>query len=255
MPLHASPDGRYGWRARIGFITPTPAHENNAYEFYLMAPEGVTTVMTSLGVRGFVQAEYDSAVDRLEAATVELMGRKPDAIVQAGVPLVVTHDWGFEDEILARIARVTTTPATTDIGACIAALQSLGTKRVAMLTPFDDAMHEHLSAYVANAGIEVVASASVLSRVSDGELRAYEVSTMALGEVRKAATSVFNEAGNADGVWITGAIMPSVAVIDVLERELGVPVVTSMQAMAWRGLRLAGVDDAVEGYGRLLTSP
>ncbi len=57
MPLHASPDGRYGWRARIGFITPTPAHENNAYEFYLMAPEGVTTVMTSLGVRGFVQAE------------------------------------------------------------------------------------------------------------------------------------------------------------------------------------------------------
>ena len=254
MPLHASPQDRYGWRARIGFITPTPAHENNAYEFYLMAPEGVTTVMTSLGVRGFVQAEYDSAVDRLEAAAAEIMGRRPDAIVQAGVPLIVTHGWGFEDEVLGRIARVTPTPAATDIGACIAAMASLGMKRVAMLTPFDDAMHEHLRTYVANAGIEVVASASVLSKVSGGELRAYEVSTMALRDVHEAAASVFRGAADADGVWITGALMPSVAVIDPLERELGVPVVTSMQAMAWRGLRLAGVDDAIEGYGRLFGS-
>ena len=251
MRLHASPEGRYGWRARIGFITPTPAHENNPYEFYLMAPEGVTTVMTSLGVRGFVQAEYDSAVDRLEAAAAELMGRKPDAIVQAGVPLIVTHGWGFEAEVLGRIARVTSTPAATDIGACIAAMQTLGMKRVAMLTPFDDAMHGHLADYVSHAGIEIAASASVLSKVSGGELRAYEVSTMELDGVHEAAASVFRDASDADGVWITGALMPSVAVIRPLERELGVPVVTSMQAMAWRGLRLAGVDDAVEGFGRL----
>jgi hypothetical protein len=32
----------YGWRGRIGFITPSAVVENNAYEFYLMAPRGVT---------------------------------------------------------------------------------------------------------------------------------------------------------------------------------------------------------------------
>jgi len=45
--------------------------------------------------------------------------------------------------------------------------------------------------------------------------------------------------------------MPSVAVIQPLEQDLEVPVVTSMQAMAWAGLRLAGIKTEVTGYGRL----
>ena len=55
----------------------------------------------------------------------------------------------------------------------------------------------------------------------------------------------------ADGIWITGALMPSVAIIDSLEQDLGVPVVTSMQAMMWAGLGLARVKAEVAGYGRL----
>ena len=42
--------------------------------------------------------------------------------------------------------------------------------------------------------------------------------------------------------------MPSVAIIDSLEQDLGVPVVTSMQAMMWAGLGLARVKAEV---GRL----
>jgi hypothetical protein len=42
MALTASLAAPYGWRARVGLITPSPGHENNAYEFYLIAPEGVT---------------------------------------------------------------------------------------------------------------------------------------------------------------------------------------------------------------------
>src|SRR5262245_42301305 len=53
MPLKASLGAPYGWRARVGMITPSPGHENNAYEFYLIAPEGVTVCMTSLSGHGF----------------------------------------------------------------------------------------------------------------------------------------------------------------------------------------------------------
>ena len=105
---------------------------------------------------------------------------------------------------------------------------------------------------MANAGIEVVAAGSVLPEVSGGELRGYEVSTMDLALVRRFARDLFGSAPGADGVWITGALMPTVSVIEPLETELGVPVVSSMQSMAWRGLRLAGVDDKIEGFGRLL---
>ena len=66
------------------------------------------------------------------------------------------------------------------------------------------------------------------------------------------AADLFRATPDADGVWITGALMPSVAAVEPLEQELGVPVVSSMQAMAWQSLRLAGVDDKIPGFGRLL---
>jgi len=46
-----------------------------------------------------------------------------------------------------------------------------------------------------------------------------------------------------------------VAVLETLERLLGKPVISSNQACLWRALRLAGVPDAVPGFGRLLREP
>ena len=253
MALNATADRPYGWRARVGFITPSPAHENNSYEFYLVAPEGVTIVMTSLGVvLTDLENSYGRAIDRLEAATAEIMTRRPQSIMQAGVPIIATHGWKFEDEILRRIGNVTDTPAGTDLGSCIIAMNSLGMKNVAMLTPFDDKMHGLLADYVGNAGITVANAGTVVGEVAGGELRAYEVSTMDLGVVRRMGRELFEATPGADGLWITGALMPSAAVVEALEQDLGAPVVSSMQAMAWRSLRLAGVEDKIPGFGRLL---
>ena len=41
--------------------------------------------------------------------------------------------------------------------------------------------------------------------------------------------------------------------IQPLEDELGVNVTTALQAIVWESLRLCGVDDRINGYGRLLT--
>ncbi len=46
--------------------------------------------------------------------------------------------------------------------------------------------------------------------------------------------------------------MPSVGIIEALETELGVPVVGSAQALMWAGLRAAGIDEPISGFGRLL---
>jgi len=40
--------------------------------------------------------------------------------------------------------------------------------------------------------------------------------------------------------------------IEPLEQEFGVNVVTDLQAVLWEGLRLAGIDDRIDGYGKLL---
>jgi maleate cis-trans isomerase len=68
----------------------------------------------------------------------------------------------------------------------------------------------------------------------------------------EAAINLYRSATGADGVWIPIAARPSVGMIDELERAIGVPVVTSAQAMMWQGLRLLGVPPSeVTGCGRL----
>ena len=51
---------------------------------------------------------------------------------------------------------------------------------------------------------------------------------------------------------ISGTGLPTVGVLERLERELGKPVISSNQACLWRALRLAGVSEPVPGFGRLL---
>jgi maleate isomerase len=55
----------------------------------------------------------------------------------------------------------------------------------------------------------------------------------------------------ADAIFISCGALRSVEIIDALEERTGKPVVTSNQAMLWDCLRLAGVNDRMDGLGRL----
>jgi maleate cis-trans isomerase len=49
--------------------------------------------------------------------------------------------------------------------------------------------------------------------------------------------------------------MRSVSTIAPLERQLGLPVISSNQAMLWEMLQASGYDRPLPGYGRLLAEP
>jgi maleate isomerase len=53
-------------------------------------------------------------------------------------------------------------------------------------------------------------------------------------------------------VLLSGTGLPTVAVLETLERDLGKPVISSNQASLWQALRMARVREAIAGYGRLL---
>ncbi|MDE2837289.1 MAG: hypothetical protein OXL97_07245 [Chloroflexota bacterium] len=244
--------GPYAWRARAGMITPSGVHEMNSFEFYLMAPPGVSVAMTSLHTRGW-GPDIDSFV-RLEEATQEIAERGVGSLVQAGTPHVVHREWPYHRVIVERINAVTNIPASTDIGACMDAMQRLGMSRVVLLSPFRDPDNEALTAYVSHAGIEVVAWDSILDHVvgATGNFM-YDIATLPLSTVYAAARRLYAaNADRADGIWITGAAMPSVGIVEALEGDAGAPVVSSMQAMAWTGMRLAGLSQRIEGFGRLV---
>ena len=55
-----------------------------------------------------------------------------------------------------------------------------------------------------------------------------------------------------DTVYYSCPHWAMVGAIDVLEKEFGVTVVQPIQAIIWQALRRSGVDDSIDGFGRLL---
>src|SRR5437762_809215 len=53
-------------------------------------------------------------------------------------------------------------------------------------------------------------------------------------------------------VLLSGTGLPTIGVLERLERDLGKPVVSSIQACLWQALRVAGRPQPIAGFGRLL---
>lgn len=136
---------------------------------------------------------------------------------------------------------------TSPAVAAIAALQHLAAKRIALLTPYRLRLHESFLTFFRVNGFEITAGGT-FDKSTDAEI----------GELRR--ESIFRAANalirdkRPDALFISCTATPVVPHIDTLEREIGIPVVTSSQAMAWDALRLAGYRKAIDGFGRLLAS-
>jgi len=240
----------FGWRARIGVLVP-PGNPTVEPEFYMMAPEGVTIHFAPL--QGFQSASTPGAADGMEARTLAYLDELPDpAKALGGVsPAVVilahtasSYATGFanESQLIDRLSSLTGTTAITAARAVLAALQHLGVKKLALGTPYPEAISAKGRAYWEEAGFDIVGYhrlTDVQNIYTENEQRAYQLA-------RQANTP------DAEAVFLSGTGLPTVGVLETLEQDLKKPVISSNQASLWQALRRAGVRQAVTGFGSLL---
>ena len=72
---------------------------------------------------------------------------------------------------------------------------------------------------------------------------------------RIGATARALDLKDVDALCLLATDMHTFGIIDALEQDLGLPVLSSNQALLWAGLRALGVGDPVEGVGQLLRRP
>jgi len=233
---------------RLGFLIP-PGNPTVEPELQRLAPPGVTVHFDRMVARG-TPGTHEGQEERNRTMlagldeNVELIALvKPKVIVLAHTATSYSLSREDEAKLVARLARAAGVPFVTAFGAVFAALAHLGAKRVAVGTPYAPEVtlksKKHLEAH----GFAVPAWGQL-----DNVKNIYD-------ETPERAASLVRSVNRpgVDAIFLSGTGMPTIEVLDALERETGKPVISSNSAMMWHALRTAGVQARVPGYGRLLS--
>ena len=146
--------------------------------------------------------------------------------------------------VAAAVDRVRPGIAVTDpVSAALKGLEALGARRIALLTPYPDAVNEVVAQYVGKQGFEIAERAS-FKQPNDPAIARVPPDAIYQAGLELGRRKV-------DAVFISCTALRCSSVIERIEQAIGKPVVTSNQALAWDCLRLAGYSAAVEGYGKL----
>lgn len=235
----------YGGRLRLGIVVPSG---NSIAEPQLarMLPAGVAPFFTRLPLRGSSETELMGMLDGLPAAARLLADARVDLLV-FHCTAVTTFSLDLDATIADRMRDASGIPAMTTAEALIAAFHALNARNVVLLTPYLTGPHQREIEFVHAHGIKVIADAALDMDTNT------EMAVLRPDELFDFAVRHRNP--EADAYFLSCTALRSAEIIEELEKELGRPVITSNQAMAWYALRKGGIADPVPDFGALLKLP
>ncbi len=231
----------YGHRARVGYACPPRVAEVFVYEFYKIAPPGVTLAISTVGGGRASNAQLQDAFRVSMEAAEELAKTGVNAVVLGGEPLNASIGADELQKHLDSLSKKYSIPFTTSLTAQAEALRVLGAKKVAVVS--------YGSSYgegdLVPDGIEIAVS-------KNGGISGTPLATISIDVPVRLAREAKKEHPEIDSIKIRTAHWNTLEAIDALEKELDVNVVSASQAITWHGLRTAGIKDSIQGCGRLL---
>jgi maleate isomerase len=241
MPL---PEQMYGHRARVGYTSPPLTTEVFPYEFYKIVPDGVTLVVTSLAIVVRSKDEIDQSYDISMRAAREMAAAGCDIIVLGGVPINLSRGAGNAAQMVTDLENELKVKVSTSASAQGKAAKALGCKKVVVAQPYAHSDTDRIAGYSHHFGCEVLGATgwgSPFNQIG----RIPQHAAVELGR------KLMRDHPGADTILLPSPHWPTAGAIDVLEREFGVNVLTAHQAIVWDALRRCGVNDKIEGFGRL----
>jgi maleate isomerase len=261
-------DVPYGYRAKIGLVVVGP-NLNPTPEICRMIPDYVQVRETRIHMDPVVNGEECSKLSEplgkaakllAEGLSSPILGnRSAIAFACTAGSLVGGPGWDKKEidmmetatsgfactrAIPAMEAQSSGIPCTTTATAAEEAMRFMGFKKIVITGPYIDEINERFRVFYENSGFEV------LNVTGLGIEDLYEMGATKPSQAYQAAMQAV--VPEADGIFITCTNFRCSDVIEEIEHDSGMPVVTSNQATAWHLMKLLGIDDVIEGYGQLL---
>lgn len=233
----------YGWRGKIGVILPSL---NNVMEPELnkMAPQGIAVYATRLLLQQGLPDDLERMAADTEHAADLLKTADVDGILYGCTSGSLVKGVGWDVEIVKRIEGRTGIPTTTTSTAVIEAFKELGVESVAVATPYIDPVNKIEKDFFEGHGVKVV-NIEGLGYTKGEELHRESPET-AYGFAKRVNRR------EADCLFISCTDFATVEILNLLEEDLGKPVMSSNTASLWSILKKMGIRGRIDGYGEIL---
>ena len=236
----------YGWRARIGLLVPS-INTTMETEMWSMAPENVSVHTARIaGGREGTPEELRGMEAAGKQACERVAMTEPDVVLFCCTSGSFYEGPAWNRAYSEELAKIAGAPAVTTTGAMIAALTGAGLRKVDVVTPYVATTNERLKQYLKAEGVEVacLGTFDMLDMFDHAKIQPEDV-------YRKVKETVTDDS---DGVFIACTQVRALEVVDTLERDLGKPVYSAVQATAWQTFATLGIDPRIEDRGSLLRS-
>jgi maleate cis-trans isomerase len=234
----------YGWRGRIGLLVPS-INTTMETEFWQLAPEGVSVHSARIaGGRHGTPEELRGMENASKQAAQEVGMVEPDVVVYGCTSGSFFEGPTWNKKICDQLTAITGAPTVTTAGAMTACLMAGGHKKVDIVTPYVEVTNERLRQFLKAHGIDVLklGTFDMLDMFDHAKIQPDEI----YRKVKEITTP------DAEAVFVACTQLRALEVVDMLERDLGKPVYSAVQASAWQAFEAMGVDPQITDRGSLL---
>jgi maleate cis-trans isomerase len=212
-------------RARMGLIIPS-VNTFSEPQFNHFAPEGLGVHVARARVAGQWKRPLPEMKEEIAGAAKLLSDAHPDVIVFHCTDTSMTQGPQGEGRILDIVTDATGIGAMATSRLVLEALQTLGMKKVVLLTPYKS--NKAVIDYLIAAGIEVVQDVAL-------KLEATDFGSVTPQDWARLANE--NDRPGADGIFLSCTNTRQIEAIADIEKTLGKPVVNSNQAVLWGAVK------------------
>lgn len=236
----------YGWRGKIGLLIPA-VNATMEREFHSLAGEGLSihTTRVEFAREGTLETLYSQEENALAAGAL-IRGVEPDVVLYGCTSGSFVGGPSWNHTIEEKLQSMCGCPAVTTTGAMLRAAETMRMHRPLVVTPYVQATNDRLVAYLAESGTEPAAV------VGFDMLDTFEHANIRPELIYRTVRMHLN--GDVDGVFIACTQLRALEIVEALEQDFQLPVVTANQASYWASIRALGLDGPRRGPGKLFES-
>jgi maleate cis-trans isomerase len=230
----------------VGTVRPTNRPEaGQELDLEALIPAKIKFVSRTMNFTRGTEDEFGASMPGYEAKAAELAKMGANLVRPSGAPPFMLLGYQREQELIVSWEKKYGVQMFTSGQNHVHALRTLGIKRFAGASYFPEKMNAVFARYFTEAGFEVLAMEGIDAPFAG-------VPSVPAEQIFQFMKNIAAKHKDADGIYMLGSAWKTAAIIDRLEKELGLPLVHAGPARCWETQLRLGLRHPIPGYGRLL---